>query len=308
MKYRNIFWGVILILVGILFTLENLNLIYFNVRELWRLWPVILILWGISIVPADKWIRIGLVLVVLAGSVFFMLDRAVEWENDHDYVFEWNDDQDRYEKEEYVGNQQFDIAYEDSTEFATLNMEAAAGSFILLDTTSSLLRFSQNKSSIRYEYFAKKVGDRVKVNIEAANGRSSFGNKSDGKVSLELNTKPLWDINLEVGAAQLKFDLSPYQIRKLKLESGAASLNLRFGDKYPETKVNVEAGASKIVIEIPKESGCDLEVSAVFSGKRIEGFEKIDHGHYQTPNFSTADNKVYLDVNAAVSSYSIIRY
>jgi len=303
MKYRNIFWGVILILIGILFTLENLNLIYFNVRELWRLWPVVLILWGISIIPIDKWIRLGLVLVVLAGSVFYMLDHTVEWENDSDYSIDWSEDYG-----DSVGEQNFEISYEDSTEFATLNMEAAAGNFILRDTTAALLQFNQNEANVRYEYYAKKTDKRVKINIETADNRVAFNKKSESRVKVKLNDAPLWDINLDVGAAKVKFDLTPFRVRKVKLESGAASLNFRLGDKYPETKVSIDAGASKIVVEIPKESGCDLEVSALFSGKKIDGFEKIDHGHYQTSNFNTAGNKIYLDLNAAVSSYSIIRY
>jgi len=302
MKYRNIFWGVILILVGILFTMENLNLINFNVRELWRLWPVVLVLWGISIIPVDKWIRLGLVLLVLAGSVFFMLNRTVEWENDHTYNVEWP------EIEDITSLQDFDITNEDSTEFATLDMEAAAGTFNLRDTTTSLLYFSQSESGFQYKYFVKKTDDRIKINIETSEGHVGFNNKSNNKVHIKLNEHPLWIINLEAGAAAVKFDLTPFKIKKLNVETGAASVKLKMGDKYPETRVNIEAGASEIVLEIPKESGCELEVSAVFSGKKLDGFEKIDHGHYQTSNFDTAANKVYLQINAAVSSYKIIRY
>ncbi len=302
MKYRNIFWGVILILIGILFTLENLNLINFNVRELWRLWPVVLVLWGISIIPVDKWIRLGLVLLVLAGSVFFMLDRAVEWENEREYNVEWP------EIENGPFQQDFDITNEDSTEFATLSMEAAAGTFSLRDTTNSLLQFSQNETGIQYKYYVKKTDDRVKINIETSEGRVVLNKNSDSKVRIKLNESPLWNIYLEAGAAAVNFDLTSFKVKKINLEAGAASLKLKLGDKYPETNVNIEAGASEIVVKIPKESGCDLEVSALFSGKNIEGFDKIDHGHYQTANFNTAANKVYLELNAAVSSYTIIRY
>jgi len=302
MKYRNIFWGVILILIGILFTLENFNLINFNIRELWRLWPVVLVLWGISIIPADKWIRLGLVLLVLAGSVFFMLDQTVEWENERSYDVE-------LPAAENTGNyQDFFITNEDSTEYATLNMEAAAGAFSLSDTTTSLLYFTQNDNSFQYKYFVKKTDDRVKINIETSEGHVGFNKNSDNKVRIKLNDNPLWNINLEVGAAAVNFDLSSFKVKKVNMESGAASLKLKLGDKYPETRVNIEAGASEIVVKIPKESGCDVEVSAVFSGKKLDGFEKLDHGHYQTPNFNTAANKVYLEINAAVSSYSIIRY
>lgn len=303
MKYRNIFWGVILILIGILFTLENLNLIYFNVRELWRLWPVVLVLWGISIIPVDKWIRLALVLLVLAGSVFFMLDKTVEWEDTTELSVEWPDN-----NEDYIGSQNFAISYEDSTEYATLNLEAAAGSFVLNDTSMSLLHFSQNETGIQYKYFVSKTDERVKLNIEPGDGKVVINKNTDSKVRIKLNEAPLWNVRLEVGAAAVKFDLSPFKVKKIDLESGAASLNLKLGDKYPETHVNIDAGASEIVLKIPKESGCDLEISAVLSGKNLEGFDKVDHGHYRTANFNTAANKIYLEVNTAISSYSIIRY
>jgi hypothetical protein len=302
MKYRNIFWGVILILIGVLFTLENFNLIDFSVRELWRLWPVVLVLWGISIIPVDKWIRLGLVLLVLAGSVFFLLDQAVEWENEHSQDVEWS------ANEQTENYQEFYITNDDSTAYATLNMEAAAGSFSLYNVTDSLLYFTQKTTGIQYKYFVTKTGERVKINIETANGHIGINNKNENKVKIKLNEDPLWNINLEVGAAAVNFDLSPFKVKKVNLESGAASLKLKLGDKYPETRVNIDAGASEIVVKIPKESGCDLEVSAVFSGKKLNGFEKVDHGHYQTANFNSAANKVYLEINAAVSSYSIIRY
>ena len=302
MKYRNIFWGVILILIGVLFTLENFNLIDFSVRELWRLWPVVLVLWGISIIPVDKWIRLGLVLLVLTGSVFFLLDQAVEWENEQSQDIEWS------ANEQTENYQEFYITNDDSTAFATLNMEAAAGSFSLHNVTDSLLYFTQKTTGIQYKYFVTKTGERVKINIETANSHVGINNKNENKVKIKLNEDPLWNINLEVGAAAVNFDLSPFKVKKVDLESGAASLKLKLGDKYPETRVSIDAGASEIVVKIPKESGCDLEVSAVFSGKKLNGFEKVDHGHYQTANFNSAANKVYLEINAAVSSYSIIRY
>ena len=302
MKYRNIFWGVILILIGVLFTLENLNLIYFNFREVWRLWPVVLILWGVSIIPADKWIRLALVLLVLGGSVFYMLDRTVEWEKDRNFGVEWPENQDD------TFYQSFEISNDDTTKFATLDMEAAAGSFLLNDTTSSLLHFSQNETGILYTYSKKQTKDRVEIKIGPEGSRVLLNKNSHTKVEVQLNKNPLWDINLEVGAAAVQFDLSPFKVKSLDLESGAASLKLKLGDKYPETHVSIDAGASELVLKIPEESGCDLEISTVLSVKSIKGFEKVDHGHYRTANFNSAANKVYVEMNAAMTNYTIIRY
>ncbi len=39
-------WGLILIVIGIIFVLENMGLDAFDLA--WRFWPVILIIWGAS--------------------------------------------------------------------------------------------------------------------------------------------------------------------------------------------------------------------------------------------------------------------
>lgn len=46
-KGNSLVWGVILIAVGVLFLLQQLNIDIFD--QVWRFWPVILIIWG-----ADK--------------------------------------------------------------------------------------------------------------------------------------------------------------------------------------------------------------------------------------------------------------
>ena len=76
MKFSNIFWGVILIFAGVLFILQNLGVINFEWTYLWRLWPVILILWGVSVLPAHSLIKLGLVLLVL-GVLGVALIQAV---------------------------------------------------------------------------------------------------------------------------------------------------------------------------------------------------------------------------------------
>ena len=51
MKYKPLFWGLILIAIGMLFILGNLGIVHFSWFSFWRLWPVILLFWGITILP-----------------------------------------------------------------------------------------------------------------------------------------------------------------------------------------------------------------------------------------------------------------
>ena len=49
MKSKSLFWGVVLILFGVLILLNQLDLhVWRAIWRMWRFWPVILIIWGAS--------------------------------------------------------------------------------------------------------------------------------------------------------------------------------------------------------------------------------------------------------------------
>jgi hypothetical protein len=305
MKFSNIFWGVILIFIGVLFILQNLNVIHFNWIHLWRLWPVILVLWGVSILPAHSLIKVFLTLVVLGGTVYFMVDQTVIWDDPANFKIEkWDD----WEFDESTPvSQSFSIPYDDSVSSAMLELDLAAGAFYIDDMTDNLIDFNKKGNKVKYAYNVKRTDERAVISIEREDSRVVTG-KSKHRVTLNLNTEPLWDLNLDVGAAALEFDLSDFKVKNLDIDGGAAALEIILGDKHNDSYVNIDAGASSIELSIPESSGCDLKISSVLSGKSINGFEKLEHGHYRTDNFAEAENKIFIEVDAAVSSYEINRY
>lgn len=306
MKFRNIFWGVILIFLGVLFFLQNLHVIHFEWVNLWRLWPVIIVLWGVSILPTSSWLKLMLTLLVLGGSLYFIVNQTSNWDN-IDKKVEWWEKWDRNDKE--VLDQYFDVPFEDSVQNAILSLDAAAGSFLVNQTTDELLEFDKVGSWTNYSYLVKKLDDKTEVLIEPEGDHINIAKgKHKNDVNISLNSFPVWEMSLDVGASSMDFDLAQFKIKKLELDGGAASFEFKLGDLYPDTHVSIDAGASSIKIQVPESSGCDLKISTVLSGREINGFEKIDHGHYQTDNFDTASNKIYIEVDAAVSSYSILRY
>ena len=302
MKFRNIFWGMILILLGVLFTLDNLHVIDFDWYNLWRLWPVVLVLWGVSILPVRDFIKIILVLLVLGASVSYMVNNTVRW-NDHDFEVSYFDDEVDFEKVE----QEFTIPFEDTVEFAQLDMEVAASKFVLVDESYELMDFKKRGSIIDYKYAVKHLDNEVDVDIYIED-EVVLKSKSKNRVDMALNPYPVWDMHYEVGAADVEMDLSGLKVSDLRIEGGAASIKVKLGDNIPMSNVKIETGASSITVKVPETAGCDLNVSSVLSGRTISGFEKMDHGHYRTSNFEEAENKIFIDVEAAVSSYSIIRY
>lgn len=302
MRFRNIFWGLILIILGLLFTLENLNVIDFDWYNLWRLWPVILVLWGVSILPVKNLVKTILVVLVLGGSIYYMLDNTVRWESENSYTFDFSDDN-SYDDVD----QDFTIPMNDSIKMAKLDMEVAASSFHLTEESTGLADFVKSGNQIEYKYTVMQRDSIVDLDIFMEDDFEVNHRKSN-TIDLGLNKAPVWDMYFDVGAAKAELDLSNLKIRKLDIDGGAASIIVKVGDNYDITKIKIETGASSIKIKVPEESGCELKISAVLSGKNISGFEKLDHGYYRTSNYDSASNHINIDIETAVSSYSIERY
>src|SRR5512133_3908586 len=83
MKAKNVIWGLVLVLIGVVFILKNLEIIYFSWYSIWKLWPLALVLIGVTILPVKDGIKIALTVIVLIATVILLLS----FPNYHN----WND-------------------------------------------------------------------------------------------------------------------------------------------------------------------------------------------------------------------------
>lgn len=321
MKFRNVFWGLSLIIIGGLLVARNLGFVDFDWFNILRLWPLIFILWGLSVLPIREIIKIGALVILLGGATWFVLEGPESnmhlnifshfdqnCGEDYDNSFS-NGEKDGKKAAAFIKNEHnFTVPYADTIQNATLEMDAVAGSFSLSDTCSDLLTFSQT-GTFRgfYQYHVYRSNHDVTVNISERN-EHIFYNNNHKRVVIRLSDKPVWDISLDAGASSVNYDLSKFKVRKVSLDGGAGSFKITLGDKYPDVKIDINAGASSLTMRVPENTGCDLEITAVLSGKHLPGFQKVSSGHYQTENYDTVKNKINLNVDAAVSSFRIIRY
>ncbi|HHT51590.1 MAG TPA: hypothetical protein GX007_00195 [Bacteroidales bacterium] len=73
MKYNQFFWGILLITVGVLWILHSSAVVTLCWLDVRKLWPVIFIFIGVSIIPVKDWIKFILNLLVLAVTVILVL-------------------------------------------------------------------------------------------------------------------------------------------------------------------------------------------------------------------------------------------
>ena len=75
---RDIVGAFLLITIGTLLLFNNLNLIPWSIwPELWRFWPVILILFGLQIILGDSWFGQLAVGIITVAVIFYLVGNLV---------------------------------------------------------------------------------------------------------------------------------------------------------------------------------------------------------------------------------------
>ena len=312
MKYRHVFWAFILIAIGVLFMLNNFGVLEFGFRALWSLWPLILILWGISILPIRDGVKIAALAGVLALTVIFFnqISERSTWFRFHDFRGfsrnDWNDN----DEEDSGGNyqpQNLSVPYDSLSRKGILVLEAAAGNFNLQGVTSDYLTFNKTGDIGNYSLTTTDTNGRKQIRI-ALEKSVIRHNVNENKVDIRMNDNPAWNLDFDIGAAAIDMDLRDYRIDTAAIDAGASSIKIKLGDKSPLTVLTFNAGASSIQVDIPKESACQIKSESFMISKEFDGFTKKGEGIYQTANFATGKNKIFLTVKTAISKIEINRY
>ena len=101
MKISHVFWGTLFIGLGLLVLINNFTAIFMDWSTIWKLWPIVIILLGISLLIKDKFgkgIITGLAAIILALAIFATFKTAVHFVHD-DFELVFDDE----------GNHQFEI-------------------------------------------------------------------------------------------------------------------------------------------------------------------------------------------------------
>lgn len=305
MKPSHIFWGLLFVGLGLLVLINNFTSILMDWSTIWKLWPLTIVLIGLSILikhQMGKSVIAGLAAIVLALAIFASFKTATHFFH-NDFQIDFGDDANRE-----VVNSEFTEQYDSTLRFAELNFEAGAGTFNILEQSEHLI-FAKTISSHNYELTRFDTDSSTIVDL-GMGGKTifRFGDNYKNTVDMSLNSNPVWDMNFNVGAASMDFDLTLFKTKEVNVDMGAASINIRLGNLYPETDLSVDAGASDINIYVPKESGCKIVTDGALSSKKFKEFKKIDSDNYVTENFDEALNKIYVEIDCGVSSISVERY
>lgn len=302
---NGIIGGIILIVIGLVALLKTLFDIDIVWTELAKLWPVFLVIFGVSLLPLHKIIKAILVMIALLAS-FCIYYYNVEANSDDDAFY--------YDitADENMNIQEFSEPFDFGTKTASVTIDYGAGDLILLPPVSHLVKatnlsdyivqdlsviYDDNHADIEFG-----VNDNDEdINIDGEDFESS-------RFNIALNKRPVYDFEVNVGACDLNFDFTPYKLSRLEINGGACDIDVKLGSLCDDAKIVVETGVSDIRIGVPASSGCKVECNSLLTIKDFKGFTKTSSTIYETPNYSSADKNIDIEFDGAISNFEIYRY
>lgn len=298
MKTGRLFWGVFFLTVGTAFMLERFGVIDLQWQHAFRYWPVVLIAWGVAILFGGKVVK--RVAVVVAAAVLALVLVAL-------LSFSWVDDV--WEHGAITQEQVFREGYIAGSTHASFKLESGAGTFAIADTSADFIEARTATSFGTYvlEREGGPEGTAFVLNMSGVRHGWPPG-RMRNKAEVHLNSGPVWDLDLEIGAAKVRCDLSQFKVENLNVDCGAADVDLRLGSRVPETTVRINAGASSLRIAVPADAGCEIRVDAPLSSKSFPGFIRISKGRFQSEQYDSTTRRIFVEVDAGVSSIKVERY
>ena len=303
MKSSNLFWGFFLVTFGALYLVARYTTFLIDWFAIWELWPVLIILAGISIILKGTFFKpiiSALIGILLAFLVFGFFNDMFDVFDDHQYNSRnWREYSENY----------YNLDYDKDINHVNLTIEAGAGKFNIEKTTDELIK-GYSKGNIGKYNFTKSSKDSVawvEMNMDDVD-INLFNTSFKNQFQLSLNENPTYSINASIGAAKSYFNLIPFKVKNLVIETGAADTKIKLGDNSDLIYVNVEMGAATLVVYIPKTSGCKISGDMVLMSKDLKGFIENDSDYYYTENYEDALNKVIMEIQGGVSSFEVKRY
>jgi hypothetical protein len=291
MRAGNLLLALFFIVAGVVIFLSNLGYASPDLlRQLFRFWPLILIIVGISlfwggIIP--RFIAVLLVIVLAVGVVIlaFVIPGPGPQAGVQTDL--------RVEQGRYPG-----------LETGRLTLQFGGGRLFVDGQTDHWFDGKFRGSSQTAPSFNVEQ-QRLVLNIRERH--VSLPRRNIINIwQLHLSPNLDWDLDVESGAVDGDLDLHGIPLNNVNLKVGAGNMTVRLGENGENVQMRVEAGAANLKILVPEDTGLDIRMNGVLANTNLRelGWPQVN-GRYRSPLYDRATSHVKLDIDVAVGNFTV---
>ena len=285
---------VILISLGVIFLLNNLDVIELNAWDvIMRFWPILLIAIGLDILIGRRsaWgglIALVVVLAILAGSIVFF-DNQAQWTNK---------------------SENFEIPL-GNVEEATVSLDPALG-YLLVDAlpmgSNVLLRGEVRPFG----------GEEIGKTVDFSGTQATIDLRTEGVIVApffgDWSDQPSWDLALhpdvatglivDFGVGKAEFDLQDLQIGEIHIEQGIGQMILLL-PSADNMDINLDGGIGEIQVVIPEDVGVRFRASVGIGNVLVPSDYTRDGDFYISPGYAAAENQIEMVIDLGIGSVRV---
>ncbi|MDD4848145.1 MAG: DUF5668 domain-containing protein [Bacteroidales bacterium] len=308
MKKSSIIWGFILIIIGLLILLRSFDIIYFSWWTFWNLWPIVLILIGISIIPMKDWIKTTAIIVVMSISLLLIV-RPNNGEHEsfcHHFFNEWNFDDEDWddwkdeikgikEELENMGDANYVTLFDANVTKVNLDVELTdCDSFSIKNNTNNNLIFETFGYS-SYNLQSNTIDNEATCSITPINSDSKMS-----KAILRLDPYRTYALKIATKSEYNNYDFSDLDVSNLQLTAvdDNSFWKIKFGNKNANATVqlNTNDELDSIQIMLPTNMGISVTASDISDLPEWNGLKKSGT-EWVSDNYSSATEKINMIVS-----------
>ena len=176
MKSKNLFIGVLLLFTGVIALLATLHVFEFHWSILWSLWPMILIICGIAMLPLNEYLKSGILLAALALGCLLYYGESQHYQengirrffNRHIPSWTWNSDDDDdeddwdHDNRNDMGDQHFSEPFHEVAK-ASIDIDFGAGDLKLCAPCAELAKADIESNFVKYSFRTERDAEKTSI-------------------------------------------------------------------------------------------------------------------------------------------------
>ena len=286
-------WGIFLLFLGVVFLLQTLDILPWGLwGTLWRFWPTLIIIIGLSILLRryNVWLVSLLVLVIFGACLGIA-------------IWQYNSS---------LPGGMVTRSYSeplDGIERARIEIEFSAGSITIGSLPLTSPNFTEVDSGVRNSRKTMNVdfhqqGGEGKLYLSTAN--QWFWGRDRIKWEVRFTRNIPLAINIKSAASNMELDLSELKVTELRLDVDAGNCKVVMPSSGGTTYAYIKADVANLEVTIPDEVAAkvqaDIDLSA-FDVDESRFLRKDDY--YISRDFETAENRVELEIDCDVGRVKV---
>ena len=312
-RYRSLFWPVVLIGVGVIWLMSNLGYINpANLNEAWRFWPVVLIAVGLDILAGRRFPIIGALLgLVIVALIGFLLIQGFQLPG---------------ARSPEVVTEHLTLPVENARQAnVSLNFWSDPVKLYVLEDSSDLIDANITHSGqINFQGSGSDVKTVSLSHHSNLNAPFFMFDSINQRADIGLTPDIPLDLTIDGGSGSLDLDMSQLTLAGLNIDSGSGSVEMSLAKSTESYPVDLNSGSGSIRMTIPEGTNAnvvldtgsgsvnirvaqgtalhiDIQDSGSGSTSLPSGLTqtrsgKDDEGTWETPGYSSAQNKVSIVV------------